>query len=139
MVRNYIMGIISPSHNHPKIKITNYEKYQDDPFQVISSKNFWDFPFAKALLWTKNTVFCATVLIKWAKFWFNCSFRSGLGSNFQAAVFLWIIPSGLFMTYSITKCHKSSWDTMYCTMQIIYFTKSRFSFLSFRIWKQSQR
>lgn len=42
MIKNDIMGLISPNYNHPKIKTTNYEKYQNDPFQVISSKNIFE-------------------------------------------------------------------------------------------------
>lgn len=138
--------MISSSHSHLKIKTANYEKHQTGLCQVIPSKSiFWDdFSNAIALSWKENSffvLFCSyiTVLIKWAKFWFHCSFRNGLGSNFQPAVFLWIIPSVLFMTYSITECHKSAWDIVYCTVQISYFAKSRFFFLWLRVWKQSQR
>lgn len=54
-----------------------------------------------------------------------------LEAIFKPAVFLWVIPSVLLMTYRITKCHKchkSSWDTTHCTVQIL--PSPGFSFLA---------
>lgn len=105
-MKNSIIGLVSSSHNH--LKITNYEKYQNAFCQVISSKNVFEISFCNSSFVNRKQFFCVTVLMKWAKFLFNCSFRNGLGSNFQAAVFLWITPSVLFATRGITKCHNSS-------------------------------